>query len=283
MSSGNKIPKAKLAFIGGSSTFSIHYPEDLKLPGVKVLDKKVFSTPFGDSPEFKILKIDGDIVLTVRMHGWRSGVRRADASKQVFWVLEQAGVNTVLAEGGVGAIRKDLDLRHLVIPDDYIDFSLRKDVYLSDRYLLIMRDPICPELAKILIKTSNRLIPEKKVTRGVYAVTDGRHFESRAEVKMIESLGGDVIGQSLCPEVYLSREIGACYAGIYLIVNRAEGIGPDWSHKELKDIFYQEAIHVGKIIIESLKQIKQKQQKVCQCSKLRKKTLLKSPKDPLFA
>jgi 5'-methylthioadenosine phosphorylase len=269
----NKIPKAKLAFIGGSSTYSINFPEDIKLTEVKVINKKIFSTPFGESREFKIIKIGGDIVLTVRMHGWRTGVNRADASRQIFWVLEQAGVHTVLAEGGVGAIRKDLELSHFIIPDDYIDLSLRRDIHLSDKYLLIMRDPICPELAKIFTKASNKLFPERKVTRGVYAVTDGRHFESRAEVKMIESVGGDAIGQSLCPEVYLAREIGACYAGLYLIVNRAEGIGPDWSHKELRDIFYKEAINVGKIIIESLGQIKQK--KVCQCAKLRKKTLLK--------
>jgi 5'-methylthioadenosine phosphorylase len=275
MRSKKKIPKTNLAFIGGSSTLSINFPEDLKIPGVKVLDIKVFPTPFGDSPEVKVFKIDGDIVLAVRMHGWRAGVSRADASKQVFWVLEQAGVDTILAEGGVGAIREDLDLRQFTIPDDYIDLSLRKDVHLSDKYLLIMRNPICPELGKILMKTSNRLIPERMVSKGVYAVTDGRHFESRSEVRMIGMLGGDVIGQTLSPEVYLAREIGACYAGIYLIVNRAEGIGPDWSHKELKDIFYQEAMNMGRIIIESLKEIKKKHKKSCQCSKLRKKTLLK--------
>jgi len=267
------IPQAKKAFIGGASTYNINFPEDIKLPEVKVINKRIFSTPFGESPEFKIIKIGGDIVLTVRMHGWRTGVSRADASRQIFWVLEQAGVHTVLAEGGVGAIRKDLELSHFIIPDDYIDLSLRRDIHLSDKYLLIMRDPICPELAKIFTKASNKLFPERKVTRGIYAVTDGRHFESRAEVKMIESVGGDAIGQSLCPEIYLAREIGACYAGLYLIVNRAEGIGHDWSHKELRDIFYKEAINVGKIIIESLGQIKQK--KVCQCAKLRKKTLLK--------
>lgn len=268
------IPKAKLAFIGGSSTFSINFPEDLNLPGVKVLERKVFSTPFGESPEVKLVEIDGELVLMVRMHGWRAGVSRADASRQVFWVLEKAGVNTILAEGGVGSIKKDFELRHFIIPIDYIDLSLRKDVCLSDRYLLIMRDPICPELAKLLTKTSSRLFPERQVSRGVYVVTDGRHFESRAEVRMIGSLGGDVIGQSLCPDVYLAREIGACYAGLYLVVNRAEGIGPDWSHNELRRIFYKEATDVGKIIVESLKQIKQKHKKDCQCSKLRKKTLL---------
>jgi 5'-methylthioadenosine phosphorylase len=270
-----KIPQANMAFIGGSSTFALNFPEDLGIRGIRVLDKKAFSTPFGESPEFKILEIGGEVVLTVRMHGWRAGVQRADASRQVYWVLEKAGARTILSEGGVGAIRRDLRLRDFMIPDDYIDLSLRKDVRLSDRYLLIMRDPICSEIAGVISKTSNRFFPEKRVTRGVYAVTDGRHFESRAEVRMIEIAGGDVVGQSLCPEVYLSREIGACYAGLYLIVNRAEGIEPAWSHRELKDIFYQEAMNVGTIIIESLKQIGRRGKKSCQCSKLRKKTLLK--------
>jgi 5'-methylthioadenosine phosphorylase len=270
-----EIPKSRMAFIGGSSTFALDFPEDLNLRGINVLDKKIFSTPFGESPEFKVLEIGGEIVLTVRMHGWRAGVQRSDASRQVYWVLEKAGTRTILSEGGVGAIRRDLRLRDFMIPEDYIDLSLRKDIHLSDKYLLIMRNPICPEIRKLISKTGNRLFPERRVTGGVYAVTDGRHFESRAEVRMIETMGGDVVGQSLCPEVYLSREIGACYAGLYLIVNRAEGIEPAWSHIELKDIFYQEAINVGRMIIESLIQIGQRGKKGCQCSKLRKKTLLK--------
>ncbi len=271
----NRIPKAKTAFIGGSSTFAIKFPEDLKQRGVNVLEHFTVLTPFGESPEFKLFTLNGENILTVKMHGWRSGVKREDASKQVFWVLENAGVRNILAEGGVGSIRKDLSLRDFIIPDDYIDLSLRKDVYLTDKYLLIMRNPICPEIRKILIKSCNKLMPDRKVNRGVYVVTDGRHFESRAEVRMIENIGGDVIGQTLCPEVYLAREIGACYAGIYLIVNRAEGIGSDWSHRELKDIFYQEAENMGNIIIKSLKEIIVRNKRNCQCSRLRKRTLLK--------
>ena len=269
------IPKTKLAFIAGSSTFAINFPEDLHLTGVNVLNRKTFSTPFGDSPEITLFEVDGELALTLKMHGWRAGVKRADASRQIFWVFEQAGVKNILVEGGVGAIKRDLNLRDFIIPDDYLDLSMRRDVHLSDKYLLVMRDPVCPYLMGVLNKTGLKLFPERQITNGVYAVTDGRHFESCAEVRMIEKLGGDVIGQSLCPEVYLAREIGACYAGIYLIVNRAEGIEPAWSHKELKDIFHQEAINVGKIIIESLREIKKIKKKSCQCAKLRKKTLLK--------
>jgi len=270
-----KIPKATLAFIGGSSTFAMNFPEDLKLPGIKAGDRKTFSTPFGDSPEFTLFEVDGELVLTMKMHGWRPNVKRADASRQVFWVFEQAGVKNILAEGGVGSINLDFKLRDFIVPDDYIDLSMRKDVHLSDKYLLIMRDPVCPDLAAILARTGKRMFNERAVYRGVYAVTDGRHFESRAEVRMIDTLGGDVVGQTLCPEIYLAREIGACYAGLYMIVNRAEGIKPEWRHKELEDIFYQEAGNVGKIIIESLRQIKKMKVKSCKCAKLRKKTLLK--------
>jgi 5'-methylthioadenosine phosphorylase len=117
-------------------------------------------------------------------------------------------------------------------------FSFRHS---AGRYLLIMRDPICPELAKLLAEMTAGMLPEKQVSHGIYVVTDGRHFESRAEVRMIGSMGGDVIGQSLCPEVYLAREIEACYAGLYLVINQAEGVGPDRSHHESRNIFCQEA------------------------------------------
>jgi 5'-methylthioadenosine phosphorylase len=271
-----EIPHALKAFIGGSSTYSVSVPEDLNLEGVKKTEEAVFTTPFGDSPPFTVFEIDGEKVLTVKMHGWRPGVKRADASRQVFWVLRQAGVVSILAEGGVGTVNQDFPLRHFIIPGDYIDLSMRKDVSLTDNYLLIMRDPVCQYLAEILSGEATRLFPDKSVNSGVYAVTDGRHFESKAEVRMIKTLGGDVVGQSLCPEVYLAREIGACYAGIYLIVNRAEGVGDDWSHAELKDIFHEEAFNVGRIIIESLRKVSTDRKSSCVCASLRKKTLLRA-------
>lgn len=272
--SKNIFPIIKKAFIGGSSTYSIEFPEDLKLNKIKIIEKKTFQTPFGESPEFKIFLIDDEPIITVKMHGWKSGIKWADSSKQVFWVFKQVGVKKIIAEGGVGTIRTDAKLCDFFIPEDYIDLSLRRDVHLSDKYLLIMRDPICPQISSILNKKAKTLFPDRQVIRGIYVVTDGKHFESKAEVRMIKSFGGDVIGQTLCPEVYLAREIGACYAGIYLIVNRAEGIEPYWKHRELKEIFYRESINIAKIIIDSLKEIELKSKRVCKCTSLRKKTLL---------
>ncbi|MBD1373055.1 MTAP family purine nucleoside phosphorylase [Hazenella sp. IB182357] len=274
------IPQTDFAIIGGSSTFSIRFPEDIERDDVTVLEKGlVFDTPYGESPTFKLLQIGDKEVLTCRMHGWRPGVvSRGQASKQVFWVLEQAGVKKIFAEGGVGAINHLLELRDIVIPDDYIDHSMRQDIGFNSPYLLVMRDPICPTQKDALYHVAKERVMEEGryvYKRGTYVNTDGRHFESRAEVQMFKGWHGDIVGQSITPEVYLAREIGACYAGIYMVVNYAEGIIKDWAHKDLKDIFFQESKTIAHILIDSIKGIDANQES-CECLSLRKKTLLEN-------
>lgn len=273
------IPEAALAFIGGSSTLSINIPEDLDLDFVRVLDSDlVFATPYGDSPPFKLLELQGPDgsrkVLTCRMHGWRRGTSRADASRQVFWVLQQAQVQRIIVEGGVGAVNHLLEPRDIIIPHDYMDVSMRKDVNLDDRYLLVMRDALCADIRQALRSTAQAMWPSGRIfDRGIYVNTDGRHFESPAEVNAYKIAGADIIGQSICPEVYLAREIGACYAGIYLVVNYAEGIVTPWQHEELADIFYTESINLGKMVFLTLRELPLPNK--CGCSDLRKATLLK--------
>jgi 5'-methylthioadenosine phosphorylase len=277
------VPSADYAFIGGSGTYSSSFPEDLGDPVVQVLRKDlIFSTPFGYSPPLKLLLIgDGRKVLACRMHGWRPGFSRREASQQLFWVFREAGVKRIIAEGGVGTVHGSGSPGDLIVPDDYIDWSCRRDTALSDDYLLVMRDPLCPTLRRVLAETAARHLDRGRLgTEGVYAVTDGRHFESRAEVRALANLGADVIGQSLAPEVYLAREIGACYAGIHQIVNRAEGIGEDWSHEELAGLFQQRSTFMGRLAAEALAAIPATFE--CSCRELRKDTLLRPshPADP---
>jgi 5'-methylthioadenosine phosphorylase len=268
------------AIIGGSSTFSIQFPEDLEREDTEVLAKGlVYETPYGESPRFKLIRVGDKEVLTCRMHGWRPGVvTRGQASKQVFWVFQQAGVKKIFAEGGVGAINHLLELRDIVVPDDYIDHSMRQDVGFDSPYLLIMRDPFCQTQRNALYETAReRLHKEGRYVfkRGIYVNTDGRHFESRAEVQMFRTWNADVVGQSITPEVYLAREIGACYAGLYMVTNYAEGVIRDWEHKDLKNIFYNESKTIGHILLDSLYKVDACQEK-CTCLSLRKETLLKN-------
>ena len=269
-----EIPRADYAVVGGSGTLSSNFPANLPDEDVKILeDNLYFETPYGRSPSMRLFCVGEKRVLTVRMHGWRSGVTRADASRQVFWVFREAGVKRIISEGGVGTVNKLLDLRDFIIPDDYLDLSVRKDVMLDGRYLLVMRDALCPEMREALIKATKKRFTGRVFTRGTYAVTDGRHFESPAEVAMMSG-HADIVGQSIAPEVYLAREIGACYAGLYFTVNYGEGIRKAWSHQDMADIFYDDATMIGEIILETIRTV-DADDRNCECLSLRKETLLK--------
>lgn len=275
------IPAAEFAIIGGSSTFSLDFPADMAndYPGLELIESNmVFSTPYGNSPPFILFTLNEKKVLTLKMHGWRPGVPRGLASQQVFWVFKEAGIQRIIAEGGVGAINHLLKPRDLLVPSDYLDFSMRKDVELGGQYLLIMRRPVCPEISDCLLRVldNNKPAGIRVFDRAIYAVTDGRHFESRAEIDMLRRMGADIVGQSMCPEVYLAREIGACYARVDMVVNYAEGIVEDWKHDELKEIYYGEARQIARILLETLAVLNL--EKHCECSGLRKETLLKEKK-----
>ena len=270
----DKIPKADFAIIGGSGTLSSNFPINFKDENIKIVQKEFYlDTPYGNSPNFILFTINNKKVLTCKMHGWRSGVTRADASRQIFWTFKQAGAKQILSEGGVGTVNPLLDPRDLMVPDDYIDLSVRKDVMLDSRYLLIMREALCKNLRCQLINSARKYFKGRIFDRGTYAVTDGRHFESPAEIAMLKG-HADIVGQSLVPEVYLAREIGACYANLSFVVNYGEGVKKSWSHEIMSDIFYDDAKMIGNILIDTINNFNENQTK-CECSSLRKETLLK--------
>ncbi|MBE0416769.1 MAG: phosphorylase [Coriobacteriia bacterium] len=273
------VPSAEFGTCGGSGTLSLGTAGSLTDERVTVLDDGlVFDTPFGRSPAFTHIRVDGPHgpreALSVRMHGWRRDVKRADASLQVFWVFHEAGVRKVVADGGVGSLNHLLDPRDVIIPNDFIDLTIRQDIYVLGDHLLIMRQPICPDLASHLHAAASA--PFSRVfRRGTYLVTDGPRFESVAEVDYMRRLGGDVIGQSLAPEVFLARDIGACYAGIYIVVNYAEGVIGAWEHSELKAIFFEESETVARCVIDTVSAADLGAE--CGCADLRKPSLLDPP------
>ena len=274
------VPAAQFGICGGSGSLSFDFPAALGDTRVTVLERDlIFETPFGRSPAFTHFRVDGKRgardVLSVKMHGWRRGVKRADASLQTFWVFHEAGVRKVLADGGVGSLNYLLDPRDVVIPNDFIDLSMKADIYVRGDHLLIMRQPICPDLASHLYDGAVAAHFPRVFPRGSYLVTDGPRFESPAEIDYMKRLGADIIGQSLAPEVFLARDIGACYAGIYLVVNYGEGIVRDWAHEELKSAFYEESETISRIVVETIADANLEAQ--CGCMDLRKPSLLGLP------
>jgi purine-nucleoside phosphorylase len=70
---------------------------------------------------------------------------------------------------------------------------------------------------------------------GVYCWYSGPSFETPAEIRMFQIIGGSAVGMSTAPETILARRFGLKVAGLSVITNLAAGIeGASPSHEETK-------------------------------------------------
>jgi 5'-methylthioadenosine phosphorylase len=276
------VPKTDLGLIGGSATLGCRFPEDAGLPWVTVEERDmVFDTPYGQTTKWKYCTISGDVTvdgkpntfLSCRMHGWSRDQQRRIGNEQVFWVLQQAGVRNIISDAGVGAVNPLFNTRDFVVPDDFLDLTTQRPTLFAPGYLIIMREPICPDLKGLLDAAARQGPWPRVIDQAVQAVTEGPRWESVAEIRHIRRMGADLVAQSLVPEVHLARQIGACYAQANVIVNHAEGVVQQWEHAELKAIFVDLAVEMSKTILEACRGLTRKPK--CRCMEFRKPSILK--------
>lgn len=68
---------------------------------------------------------------------------------------------------------------------------------------------------------------EIRLHRGVLTALSGPSYETPAEIRMIERLGGDAVSMSTVPEAIMARYLGLDVAGLAFISNRAAGLSDE--------------------------------------------------------
>lgn len=142
-------------------------------------------------------------------------------------VLGRLGVRTLVLTNAVGGIRDGLQPGQLVLVSDHLNLQGSSPLVgpnddalgprfpdLSDAY-----DPALRDAARSAARRLGLELPE-----GVYAAWLGPAFETPAEIRMIRTLGGDVVGMSLVPEVLAARHMGIRCLALSLVTNRAAGL-----------------------------------------------------------
>lgn len=200
----------KIGIIGGSGLDDPNLMKDYEEVNVK--------TKYG-SPSSALVKgsIKGVEVVILARHGKDHSIYPTGVNYRAnIMALKESGCTHIIATTAVGSLREEIAPGHIVFPDQFIDFTKKREYTFFDEGKVIhtsTADPFSDSLRKILIDGAKRL-GLKYHKKGTVITIEGPRFSTRAESHMFRLLGADIINMSTVPEVSLAKEAGLEYATV---------------------------------------------------------------------
>jgi len=206
---------ADIAIIGGSGIYDVSLLDNVREVNI--------DTPFGKPSDVITIGERGDkTVCFLPRHGTghRISPSRLNSRANIF-ALKKLGVKRIIAASAVGSLKKELAPLDLVIPDQIYDRTKsRPSTFFEDGIVVHMgfADPFCPQLSKIIADIANSK-GYSVHNSGTYVCMEGPQFSTRAESRVYQALGFDVIGMTALPEAKLAREAEMCYSMIATVTD----------------------------------------------------------------
>jgi purine-nucleoside phosphorylase len=151
--------------------------------------------------------------------------------------LKLLGVQTVLLSNAAGGIQAGLTPGDLLWINDQLNLTGlnpligENPAFLGSRFF-DMTEPFCPQLRQQAFE-----IAESEgftLFEGVYAGLTGPSYETKAEIKMLQTLGASAVGMSTVLEVLAARHMGLQVGAVSCISNLAAGLQTETlSHAEV--------------------------------------------------
>lgn len=207
--------QAEIGIIGGTGL------NDPKL--FRNLEEVTIDTPYGaPSDTISIGELAGKCVAFLPRHGKKHTIRPTDINVRAnIFALKKLGVQKILAPSTVGSLREEYMPGDIVFVDQFIDRTTRREqsFYTKDQVCHIsVAEPMCPELRKTLIAVAKDA-GIKTHSKGTYVCIEGPRFSTKAESRMYQSWGADIVGMTLVPECVLAREAEICYASMSMVTD----------------------------------------------------------------
>lgn len=140
------------------------------------------------------------------------------------YALKSLGVRSLLAISAVGSLREHIAPLDLVLPDQFLDLTRRRDSsFFGDGVVahVAMAEPTCARLRERVAQAFEAAaLPAARLHRSAtYACIEGPAFSTRAESAMLRTLGADIVGMTNMPEARLAREAQIAYATLALVTD----------------------------------------------------------------
>jgi len=167
-------------------------------------------------------------------------------------VLQQLGVSRLILTAATGGIRAELRPGNLVILTDHLNL-------IGDNPLRGLNDsrlgPRFPDMTEVYSRRLRTIAKEEgkrlsiELVPGVYACMPGPSYETPAEIKMLRTLGADVVGMSTVPEAIVAHHAGIEVLAFALVSNAAAGVvGTPITHEEVLEAGRRAAPTLARLI-----------------------------------
>jgi len=220
--------------IGGSGLYEIEGLEDVQTISL--------TTPFGNpSDSFVIGRLEGVKVAFLPRHG--KGHRISPSAlnfRANIYAMKLLGVQWIIGVSAVGSMKETIHPGDMVIPNQFIDRTTgRPNTFFSDGIVghISFADPVCPVLGQILFEAGKE-VGATVQKDGTYLCIEGPQFSTRAESRLYQTWGVDIIGMTNIPEANLAREAEICYATIAFATDY------DCWHQEAGDVSIGEVLRI---------------------------------------
>jgi len=140
------------------------------------------------------------------------------------YALKLLGVRYAVSISAVGSMREEIRPLDLVLPDQYIDLTRRREGTFFGQGAVAhvsMARPVCAELLTVLARSVEAAkLPGVGLHRGgSYVCIEGPTFSTLAESLWYRSMNVSVIGMTAMPEAKLAREAQIAYATLALVTD----------------------------------------------------------------
>jgi 5'-methylthioadenosine phosphorylase len=254
--------RAEIGIIGGTGLY------DPKL--LKNVEEVEVNTPYGaPSDAFTIGELAGRHVAFLARHGRKHTIRPTDVNSRAnMFAFKKLGVQMVLAVSTVGSLKEEYKPGELAFIDQFIDRTTRREqsFYTQDKVCHIsVADPMCPEIRKVLISVAKEA-KIKAHSTGTYVCIEGPRFSTKAESKMLQMWGADVVGMTLVPECVLAREAELCYATTAMVTDYDCWKDHPVTTEEIVATMKANSEKVKKILVEAVTKLPKEQSCECKCA-----------------
>jgi 5'-methylthioadenosine phosphorylase len=227
----------KIGLIGGSGLEKLNLfqnPEEIRI-----------KTPYGH-PSSTFLKgeIGKNMVYILSRHGRNHTITPTQVNNRAnINALQELECDYIIATTACGSLRQEIQRGHIVIPDQFIDFTRKRNNTFHEVFEpgspihAAMPDPFSKTLRELMIAAAIDLGLAFHPS-GTIVTIEGPRFSTRAESLMFRILGADIINMSIAPEAALANEAGIPYAAIALSTDY-----DSWKHDE-EPVTWEEVFRV---------------------------------------